>query len=244
MAIYKVRPDARSYGHTIGILQLDRVEPNIPGDVANASTYGYPVLFQTVHGVTARSAWTGNKEAEQRVVETAIGLENIGVKGIASNCGFMLHFQKSVAKAVHIPVFLSSLMQIPIIASSMSPARSIGIITATSEYINGELLDKAGVTPQIKVNLAGLQDMPEFNANILNKSGIIDSEKLQNEISEVAKQLIAQNPETGAILLECAVLPPYAAAVQEATQLPIFDFITMIDFFFAALHHRPYKGYY
>jgi len=58
------------------------------------------------------------------------------------------------------------------------------------------------------------------------------------------KALAARYPEMGAIVLECSMLPPYAKAVQDATGLPVFDFITMIDYFQAGTHRRPYHGYY
>jgi len=34
----------------------------------------------------------------------------------------------------------------------------------------------------------------------------------------------------GAILLECSLLPPYAKGVADKTGLPVFDYMTMIDF--------------
>lgn len=41
-----------SYGESIGILLLDTFTPFIPGDVGNATTYSFPVRFQTVKGFT------------------------------------------------------------------------------------------------------------------------------------------------------------------------------------------------
>jgi hypothetical protein len=48
----------------------------------------------------------------------------------------------------------------------------------------------------------------------------------------------------GAIVLECSMLPPYARAVQEATGLPVFDFVTMINYFYEGTHRQTYHGYY
>ena len=49
--------------------------------------------------------------------------------------------------------------------------------------------------------------------------------------------------DLAAILLECSDMPPYAAAVQEATQLPVFDFITLIRWLRSGVAQRPYSGW-
>jgi hypothetical protein len=46
-----------------------------------------------------------------------------------------------------------------------------------------------------------------------------------------------------ALLLECSLLPPYAAALQAAVQVPVFDYITMINFVFSAVVKQPYEGF-
>jgi hypothetical protein len=60
--IYKARRGQASFGEAIGILLLDTFAPYIPGDVANATTYCFPVRFQKVEGFT---------------VERAIGKDNL-----------------------------------------------------------------------------------------------------------------------------------------------------------------------
>jgi Asp/Glu/hydantoin racemase len=63
------------------------------------------------------------------------------------------------------------------------------------------------------------------------------------ELRETAVRLVRDNPDVGAILLECTNMPPYSAAIQEATGLPVFDVITLINYVHAALRPRPYAGY-
>ncbi|MEL7632233.1 MULTISPECIES: hypothetical protein [Sporomusa] len=37
--------------------------------------------------------------------------------------------------------------------------------------------------------------------------------------------------------------PPYAAAIQAAVNLPVFDFITLINFVHQAVAQKPYYGF-
>ncbi len=66
---------------------------------------------------------------------------------------------------------------------------------------------------------------------------------MEKEVVEAALELIERDPSVKAILLECSMLPPYSKAVQEATGLPVFDFITMIDHVYSSVVQRRYDGY-
>ncbi|MCA1785781.1 MAG: aspartate/glutamate racemase family protein, partial [Desulfobacteraceae bacterium] len=64
---------------------------------------------------------------------------------------------------------------------------------------------------------------------------------IQDEVTAAAVALNTRG--AGAILLECSVLPPYARAVHQATGLPVFDYVTMINYVFAALEPRRFNGF-
>jgi Asp/Glu/hydantoin racemase len=49
------------------------------------------------------------------------------------------------------------------------------------------------------------------------------------------------DPAIRAVLLECANLPPYAAAVQRAVGLPVYDFVTMLHHVQSALMRAPFR---
>ena len=59
----------------------------------------------------------------------------------------------------------------------------------------------------------------------------------------VAQSLIEEHPSVRALLFECTDLPPYAAAVQEATGLPVFDFTTLMNYVFSAVVRRRFEGF-
>ena len=71
----------------------------------------------------------------------------------------------------------------------------------------------------------------------------MDFEKAEQEVVGVAKRLVEGDSQIKAILLECSNLPPYAAAVQAAVNLPVYDFITMINHVFSAVVHKRFDGW-
>ena len=242
--IYHARPDARFYGHAIGIIVLDCVQPNIPGDVANASTYRYPVLFEPVDGLTTIAAKSGDPALEQAVVEAACRLEARGVKAISSNCGFLHRYQEAIARAVRIPVLMSALQQLPMVLAGLSKDAEVGVITADAGMLGEALLQLAVGDRTDRLRVTGLQDSPEFRRAMRNQTGALDAARLEHEVAEAAAALVATHPAIQAIVLECAVFPPYSRAVSQRCALPVFDFITMLDWLFAGTHPREYTGFY
>jgi aspartate/glutamate racemase len=244
MPFHRVRDTVQGHGHTIGVITLDdEAVPFIPGSVGNASTYDYPVLFHCVPGLRFADVFAGNPACGPLLVEAARHLEAQGVRGITGNCGFMVHFQRLVAGAVGVPVFLSSLMQLPMIAASIGGGRRIGIIAADEDGITPAVLASTGLHEDVPVAVRSMKDKPEFHRFLVEMRGTLDDERLRGEVVEVAAELAAEGG-IGAILLECSELPPYAFAVQQATGLPTYDFITMIDYFHAALNRRAFSGVY
>ncbi|MBL8705417.1 MAG: aspartate/glutamate racemase family protein [Rhodospirillales bacterium] len=244
MTVYTTRRGARNYGLAIGILQLDCSLPFIPGDVDNASTYAYPVLYRVVPGLSTAACLAGAPDLAKAAVETARALEAQGVRALSSDCGFMLQFQDEVRRAVKIPVALSSLLQLPMMAGTIAAERPIAILTADSNNLTEAFLARAGLKVPNRLVIRGLQDQPEFKTAVFDEKGSIDAAKIEAEVVGVVKEIQQAHLDLGGILLECSMLPPYAAAVQEASGVPVYDFITMMNQLHAATHQRRYVGSY
>lgn len=244
MPVYKVRPKAEAYGYCIGILLLDYRGPFIPGDVGNASTYGYPVLFKTVPGATTARVFAADPELEPAVIKAAQELEAQGVKGISSDCGFFINYQGVVARAVNVPVAMSSLLQIAFVASFIGKKRPIGVITASARALSNRVLELAGVNESIQIVVRGMDDEPNFDKMVMKEGDELDSGKIEAETVAVARKMVKEHPDMGAIVLECSMLPPYSKAVQEATGLPVYDFINLIDYVKRGTHAKGYDGRY
>src|SRR5260370_5639393 len=118
MMTYKTRRGARNYGIAVGILQLDCSLPFVPGDVDNADTYDFPVLYKVVPGLSTKACLSGAPELARAAVESAIELEEQGGRAISSDFRFMLQFQAQVREAVKGPLCLSGLPHLPLLPAT------------------------------------------------------------------------------------------------------------------------------
>ncbi len=66
---------------------------------------------------------------------------------------------------------------------------------------------------------------------------------LGRQVVEISSGFVRENPDIGALLLECSDLPAFAADIQEATGKPVFDFITFVNAVYQAVVQRRYTGF-
>jgi len=238
-----VRGGRNVYGYAIGVLMLDTVFPRIPGDIGNAGTFPFPVLYHRV-----RQAFPSRviREADPALldgfIEGARALEAAGVLAVTTACGFLSMFQRQLAEAVRVPVFTSALMMVPMVARMLGPDRAVGILTVDSGALGPRHLAEMGITEEVPVVVAGLEKGHAFTPVLLDNELELDVEAARREHVEVARDLIERHPEVGAIVLECTNMPPYAAAIRQAIGLPVFDITSLIRMVHAALVPPDYPG--
>lgn len=238
LGIHQV-PERFTSGHAIGIIAVHLVYPKFPGNVANATTYPFPVLYKEVNFEIER-LFEGDPAIGEEIVAAAKELEQNGVRAIVGACGYFAHFQKQVADAVDVPVFLSSLCQLPMIKTGISSKKKIAVLAASGDNINDDLLEKVG-TDTSRLIVKNIGDLESF-APIRWGKNTLDNGKLTEDLVQVVLNLQKENPDLGAILLECSDLPPYAKAIQAATGLPVYDFNTMIDLIYHSVVQKTYYG--
>jgi Asp/Glu/hydantoin racemase len=226
---------------TLGILLLDTTFPRIPGDVGNPESYEYPVIIKTVTGATVqRVVYEADASLLADFVQAAQELEDQGVAAITSSCGFLSVFQEAVAKSVQIPVFLSSLLQVPLVYAMTQ--RPVGIITAHSERLTEEVVSKAGISAHIPYEVGGLQNSPAFSNPILKDGTNLEKDAIEKDIFVIAKTLINANPKIGAFVFECHNLAPYSQVVHDATGLPVFDIVDFANWIYSTIDKRSYPS--
>jgi hypothetical protein len=243
--IYRTRQRQLSYGRPIGIIVLEENIPCPPGTPGNPTTFSYPVCYEIARGATTlgmRDA--ANPTGLESLLTAGRALVERGAYAIAGNCGLMIVHQQAVAKALPVPVMLSSLLQLPLIAQMYGPQATVGIMASSGKSLTPEHLRLASPGAEIRTVIASMDGKEHFRAAVGDESGTLDFERVQAEVVEAAQDLVARHPEVAAILMECVDLPPYAAAVQEAVGRPVFDITTLIDHVHSALVRKPFMGVY
>jgi hypothetical protein len=225
----------------VGVLCLETIFDKIPGHIRNPTTFGFPVLYQVVTGATPdRVVNQGDPSLLEPFCQAARDLQARGAAAITSGCGFLVLFQQELADAVTVPVFASSLIQLPLIHRMLTAGQTIGVLAAKQESLTPRHLAKAGAE-SVPVRIAGMADQPEFREVMLEgRRAQLDVERLRAEVLTVAGRL-ADDPALGAVLIECTDLVPFASDVQRLLGVPVFDIVTLTNYVHTALSRRPYQ---
>jgi NitT/TauT family transport system permease protein len=143
--------------------------------------------------------------------------------------------------AVNVPVFASSLLLAPFIAATLAKKQRVGVITAEAVSLSERHLEAAGIDPAT-VYIIGMDGCSEFAATAWQDRTTLDFTAAENEAVGIARRLLVEAPDIGAVLLECSLLPPYASAIQAEIGLPIFDFTQLISLVHQACARTPFVG--
>jgi len=230
-------------GATIGVLCLDSRFPKPPGHIKNPSGLSFPVLYETVKGATVAQLVTRpSPDFIVPFIDAARRLEADGVRAITGSCGFLALFQKELSAAVTVPVFASSLIQVPLAYAMLPPGQKVGVLTADAGNLTERHFAACGADG-VPIAVGGMEDSTEFREVILEaRRDNMDVEKVGAEVADAAARLVADNKDIGALVLECTDMPPFAAEIQERLRRPVFDLTTLATMVHEVVCRQPYRG--
>lgn len=230
-------------GIPIGVLCLEAYHAKVPGILRNASTFKFPVLYKVVAGASIeRLIDRQDPGLLLPFIEAIRELEQEGVRAITGSCGFMVLFQRELAEAVNIPIFISSLIQVPMVHRMLRGNQKVGILTAKKNKLTEDHLRAIGAE-SVPICIAGMDDQEEFCETIFwGRKKEMDLDRLEKEVLSVVNDLVKDNPEMGALVIECTDLPPFAHSIQQKINLPIFDIITLTNMVYEAVVRKSYQG--
>lgn len=225
----------------VGVIRLDYKYPQQPGNVATPESFGFPVTYRVVPGLTFEMCQDNSmtpaitqafKEAVRWLVEEE------KVSGISGDCGFMYWFQGLAREQVSkmgatVPVFMSPLAQLPGLTKTLAKEETIIIMTsggAKLELMREHIRAEAGVTgPAKRFHIVDLKVIPGFEA--VTYGYAVDQEAVGPGIVALAQKALKEVPEARAFLFECTEIPFVSNAVRSATGLPVYDGITNVEFY-------------
>src|SRR5271169_3181617 len=227
------------YGARVGILMLETRFPRIPGDMGNALTWPFPVLYKVVPGASpARVVFDKAAGLLDGFLDAAAELVRLGADGITTTCGFLSLYQREISSHVGVPVATSSLMQVPFIERILPPGKRAGILTVSAENLTEEHLLAADADPATPV--VGTDDGSEFTRVMINDEERLDVAAAERDILAAGHALVTSHADAGAVLLECTNMVPYARALSERLRLPVFSIYTFVTWFHSGLIPREF----
>ena len=176
-------------------------------------------------------------------------LEKLGCRAIAAEGSYFGNYQKVIADEVNIPVFTSSLLQLPMIQQTISSKKNAVILTPLKERMSEEYLSNFGIQPGSNYIAESIHDhvicdqfIKLWGAPGIEDEGTIDFEEARDQIVARAKKIKEDNPDMGALILDCTGWTPYSRAIQQAIDLPVYSWGTLLDSINLAVNCREYYG--
>jgi hypothetical protein len=240
------------YGMGLGIIILDDVYPGFPGDVRNASAHGYPIQYEIAEGVDIKKLVRGEHKGDllAPVLAAARKLERMGCRAIAAECGYFAWFQQEIANAVSVPVFASSLLQVPLAQTLIGANKVVGLLVAEGDHLQDRHLTSVGIRLQSNYVVHGAKDdgkCPQFDSlwtkDLRPETPTADYQKAEHDLVAVAKNFAAAHPTMGAMVLECTGFQPFARAIQREIDMPVFSWSTLLDYAYSIAVHRDFYGH-
>jgi len=215
-------------GLTMGVISLESYFPKPDGHIKNPSSFDFPIFYKTVKGATIdRLIRERDPELLKPFIEAAQELEREGVKAITGSCGFLALHQKEIADAVNVPVFISSLIQVPLVSRFLKSDQKVGVVVANSDALSEDHLKGVGIADE-PIVVAGMQHQKQFSEVILKgETNDLDMDLFEAELCGVIQEMLDNNPDVGAIVLECTDLSHFAPKLQAKFGLPIFDLTSL-----------------
>jgi aspartate/glutamate racemase len=215
----------------LGILMLDTRFPRIVGDIGNAQSFDFPVIFRRMEGIGSADAVTAHPDRPRVLAAleaNARALASEGAIGLSTSCGFLALYQDDLSARSPVPVATSALLHIKQLGG-----KRVGVLTASARNLTPAHFAAVGAPAETPV--VGLPEDSSFAKTFIGNGTTLDREQVEREVVTAARDLVGRHPGIDTIVFECTNLPPYKKAVQDAVGLPVFDVLDLLKGFYDGL---------
>ena len=204
----------------LGVLMLDTRFPRVLGDVGNPASFAMPVRHRVVAGASPQRVVRERDPALlQPFIDAARGLVDDGAAAITTSCGFLVTFQAALQAALPVPVWTSSLLELPALEAP-------GVITVDAGALGSAHLHAAGAAADTPV--VGLEPGCHLQHTLLEDLPRLDALRAEADAVHAARTLMRRHPQVRSVVLECTNLPPYADAIRRATGRPVAHLLSLV----------------
>ena len=213
---------------------LDTRFPRIVGDIGNAASFDYPVIFRRMEGIGSSDAVAAQPDRPRVLAALKANAEALaaeGAVGLSTSCGFLALYQDDLSAVSPVPVATSALLLIGQLAG-----KKVGVITASAKNLTPAHFAAVGAPGDTP--LVGLPEDSSFAGTFLKNGLTLDRDVVEREVIAAGRDLVARHPEVDTVVLECTNPPPYKKALQAALGLPVFDVLDLLNGFYTGLNAR------
>lgn len=213
---------------------------NLPGNSTNPASYPFELYMIQVKGANMDTVLLN---PSQKLLEDMIELckeliEKEGIEGFTTSCGFNAIFQKQMADALPVPVFTSSLLQVPFAHSIIGKGKKVAIVTANKSKLTKEHLACCNITDDMNYEVFGLEGCKEWSKMFSDPDAAVDMAVVTEEVLGTICDAV-KGGDFGAIVFECTDLPPFAPEAKIRTGLPVFSINSLIGHMAIVLGEMP-----
>lgn len=209
-----------------GFVQLE----SLVGNSTNPESYPFPVRLNRIKGANIHTVLENpSKEVLKNMIAESKKMISEGVEAITTSCGFNAIFQEELTSSLNVPIFTSSLLQVPLVHKMIGSDKLIAVITAKKSALKIEHLRAVGITSDMRLNILGMENSSEWNKMYTVPQNDVDLGVIGQEVLSAAKEALSLDSDIGAFVLECTDLPPFSETIRQELRLPVFDFITLVE---------------
>jgi hypothetical protein len=204
----------------LGMLMLDTRFPRPLGDVGHPGSFAMPVRHRVVRGADPAAVVRGHDpRLVDPFVQAGLDLVSEGARAIGTSCGFLARWQHELQARLPVPVWSSALLLLPELPRP-------GVITIEAASLTAAHFEAVGADPATPVE--GITPGSPLHRTLLQDLPDLDMDDARRQVLAAGRRLLARQPALRSLVLECTNLPPYAAALQADSGLPVHHVLTLL----------------
>ena len=229
-------------GFAVGVIHIESPYAALPGNILNATTFQFPVLYECVSGVSSEDILTLSPKCESAVLDAALRLQEKGVAAIVGACGSFANFQGMLTRELDIPVFASSMVLANLLLSALPKNKTLAIFFADKRSLSDRLLEECQIAHKDRIRLVDARGLPEFERMLAGERDF-DNAVLSNDVLLRFETFFRDYDDIGAVIIQCNELSPYRGIMQKMGDMPIVDATVLLEFVHNSITRMQSSGF-